>query len=268
MNNKFGLFVGGLIVIVIVLIIAFSGGDMNEQEDNMQVQSTPAQQQITVSEEEPLMSESVLVSDGQSGDKVVVRSVEIAGPSYVVIHEDDGGKPGKVLGKSTLLSANANNITIMLDREIKAGETLYAMLHRDDGDGVYEFPGDDAPVKSGGKVVLDKFSGKGDGMAADDMKDDKDKEMARERTINMVSGNFFFSPNNMKLVKGEKVKINFQNTGIHTFTIDELGVNVRLTGRSGQVEFTPNKAGKFRYYCAIPGHAEAGMIGGLEVLEQ
>jgi nitrite reductase (NO-forming) len=81
----------------------------------------------------------------------------------------------------------------------------------------------------------------------------------------MAAGNFFFSPSSMTLVKGQPVKITFQNSGTHTFTIDELGINEPLRGSSATIEFTPTQSGTFEYYCAIPGHKEAGMFGSLEV---
>ncbi|HED38523.1 MAG TPA: hypothetical protein ENI76_09825 [Ignavibacteria bacterium] len=84
--------------------------------------------------------------------------------------------------------------------------------------------------------------------------------------INMVTGGFFFSPNKLTLKKDQPVKINVENSGVHTFTIDELGVDVPLTGPSGVVEFTPTKSGTFEYYCAIPGHKERGQIGSVTVI--
>ncbi len=81
----------------------------------------------------------------------------------------------------------------------------------------------------------------------------------------MVSGNLFFNPNNLTLKKGQPVNITFQNSGTHTFTVDELGVNVPLRGSSGVVEFTPTQSGTFEYYCAVPGHRLGGMSGSLTV---
>lgn len=83
--------------------------------------------------------------------------------------------------------------------------------------------------------------------------------------LHMVSGGFFFSPENLTLAKDQPVNITLQNSGAHTFTIDELGVNVPLRGSSATVEFTPTKSGTFEYYCAVPGHRESGMFGSLTV---
>jgi len=85
--------------------------------------------------------------------------------------------------------------------------------------------------------------------------------------VSMVSGNLFFNPKTLTLAKNQPVKITFQNTGSHTFTIDELGVNIPLRGNTAVVEFTPTKSGSFEYYCAIPGHREGGMFGSVVVEE-
>lgn len=87
------------------------------------------------------------------------------------------------------------------------------------------------------------------------------------KEISMNSGNLFFKPNTLSLKMNQPVKITFKNAGVHTFTVDKLGVNLSLTGGSGSITFTPQQAGTFQYYCAIPGHKEGGMIGTLTVTQ-
>lgn len=93
--------------------------------------------------------------------------------------------------------------------------------------------------------------------------DEKSELSVRE--INLTSGSLFFNPDNLTLTKDQPVKINIQNSGSHTFTIDQLGVDVRLQGSQEVVEFTPSQSGTFEYYCAVPGHWEGGMFGTLIV---
>jgi plastocyanin len=51
----------------------------------------------------------------------------------------------------------------------------------------------------------------------------------------------------------------------HTFTVDALGVDVRSpVGRLRTATFEA-RAGRYSYYCAIPGHAALGMRGTLTV---
>ncbi|MCH7758886.1 cupredoxin domain-containing protein [Patescibacteria group bacterium] len=87
------------------------------------------------------------------------------------------------------------------------------------------------------------------------------------KEIKIVSDNLFFTPKVLTLIKDQPVKIIFQNTGTHTFTIKELDVNLRLSESSVTLEFTPSKSGIFEYYCAVPGHRENGMFGSLTVKE-
>jgi len=90
-----------------------------------------------------------------------------------------------------------------------------------------------------------------------------DSSTVQER--NLTSGNLFFSPKILTVVKYKPVKINIQNTGTHTFTIDELGVEVLLRKSFETVKFTPATSGTFEYYCSVPGHRESGQFGSLMV---
>lgn len=60
----------------------------------------------------------------------------------------------------------------------------------------------------------------------------------------------------IKLISGEGAQ--------HNIAIDEFkakSADVMGQGKSVTVEFTPNREGTFAYYCAIPGHRQAGMEG-------
>ena len=98
-----------------------------------------------------------------------------------------------------------------------------------------------------------------------DLNGDDDDEPLSEQELNITSREFSFRPNSITVDVDEPVVITFQNTGIHTFTVDELGINRSLSGSSVTVEFTPTKSGTFEFYCSIPGHREQGMVGSLVV---
>ncbi len=83
-----------------------------------------------------------------------------------------------------------------------------------------------------------------------------------EQMVMMGAGDFFFQPKKIKVKLGELVTIHIDAIGEHTFTIDELGVNVPTPhGKTTAVVFTPNKKGTFQFYCAIGGHRGAGQVG-------
>ena len=69
-------------------------------------------------------------------------------------------------------------------------------------------------------------------------------------------------------VKGGNVLILVKNSDgtVHTFTIDEIGVNVENpASRTSLAAFNADKPGTYSFYCAIPGHREGGMEGKITV---
>ncbi len=68
------------------------------------------------------------------GDSVVVAESSHSEEYVVVIHEDDEGEPGDIIGHSGDLEAGVNeDVTVTLDETLEEGEhTLHAMLHETD----------------------------------------------------------------------------------------------------------------------------------------
>ena len=106
------------------------------------------------------MSDSVLVSDQESdGSMVTVDSVTAAVDGWVVIHSDDSGAPGPVLGQTAVPAGTTDNVVVMLDPALAADSTVWAMLHIDAGEaGSYEFPGADTPAMLDGEIVMAPFA--------------------------------------------------------------------------------------------------------------
>lgn len=80
--------------------------------------------------------------------------------------------------------------------------------------------------------------------------------------------NFKFVPAEMKVKKGDTVRMTFKNIqGLHDFTIEELDVatNQINGGDEEEVEFVADKAGTFEYYCSVGNHRAMGMKGKLIV---
>lgn len=92
---------------------------------------------------------------------------------------------------------------------------------------------------------------------------DTEEMLAEEvRVISMRSGGFFFEPNVLNLKLGQPVRLEITSQGAHTFTVDEWDINVALEeGEVNVIEFTPDTAGTFEFYCAVPGHRESGQVG-------
>lgn len=103
---------------------------------------------------------AVLAADQVPGTTALVTLAVLENPGYVVIHRvDDDGKPGQIIGNSELLQAGEHkNIEIALSEDAEEGNEFFAMLHSDDGNGTYEFPGPDGPITDqDGNVVMMKY---------------------------------------------------------------------------------------------------------------
>lgn len=92
-------------------------------------------------------------------------------------------------------------------------------------------------------------------------------EAGQEVTIAMHD--IFFDPAEVTIPANTPVKVILPNEGaaLHDFSIDALGISVTVNpGETGDVTINA-PAGEYDFYCNIPGHKEAGMIGKLIVKE-
>ena len=61
--------------------------------------------------------------------------------------------------------------------------------------------------------------------------------------------------------------VDLRNTGVlpHNFSIDKLSISVDVApGKSGEVTINA-PAGTYQFYCNVPGHKDAGMVGVMTV---
>ena len=87
-------------------------------------------------------------------------------------------------------------------------------------------------------------------------------------TFNVEARPFSFTPNEIRVKKGDTVRINFTNAeGFHDLVIDEFNArtNQLQAGQSQIIEFIADREGTFTYYCSVPGHRARGMEGKLIV---
>ncbi len=88
------------------------------------------------------------------------------------------------------------------------------------------------------------------------------------KTVAVSGKNFSFTPNEIRVKKGDKVKINFTSTnGFHDWKVDEFQAATKRvnSGETASVEFTASKVGTFEFYCSVGSHRAMGMKGKLIV---
>jgi uncharacterized cupredoxin-like copper-binding protein/mono/diheme cytochrome c family protein len=94
-------------------------------------------------------------------------------------------------------------------------------------------------------------------------------DSATSDQFTVVSHDIFFEPTEIEIPANQDVKILLPNEGasLHNFAIDELGISVDIAPGE-TAEATINAApGTYEFYCNVPGHKEAGMVGTLVVRE-
>ena len=94
-------------------------------------------------------------------------------------------------------------------------------------------------------------------------------ESADVQTFNVEAGSFYFKPNEIKVKKGDKVKIILSNNENmqHDWALDKFDVKSRAIsgGLTDTVEFVASESGTFEYYCSIGLHRSYGQVGKLIV---
>jgi uncharacterized surface protein with fasciclin (FAS1) repeats len=95
----------------------------------------------------------------REGQSVFIPELFATQDGWVVIHLDDGGVPGPVIGYEFVEAGPHFGLEVSLD-EIQTEDTvLWAMLHVDEGvAGEYEFPGPDVPARLDGEIVMASFT--------------------------------------------------------------------------------------------------------------
>ncbi len=110
---------------------------------------------------------NVLAVDSQhtADGTVQVEGVYTLTPSWVVVHADDGGAPGAVLGATAVGSETYHtDVGVRLNRSTweswEGARTVHVLMHNDDGDGEFHpgsdpiIGGSDDPV--GGTITLER----------------------------------------------------------------------------------------------------------------
>lgn len=88
---------------------------------------------------------------------LTLTRIELLEPTWVLIHTDDDGEIGPVVGGIMLDEGVYENVTLSIDWR-RATPTLHAVLHEDDGQiGVIDFPDGDMPIVVNGLPIVSTF---------------------------------------------------------------------------------------------------------------
>ncbi|OGN14423.1 MAG: hypothetical protein A3J47_03225 [Candidatus Yanofskybacteria bacterium RIFCSPHIGHO2_02_FULL_43_22] len=87
---------------------------------------------------------AIYVAEQSPSNTVSVSIVRLEKPGFAVVHDDINEAPGEILGTSNLIISGetADSLLITLSRSTLDGETIYVMLHFDNGDGIFDLTKD------------------------------------------------------------------------------------------------------------------------------
>ncbi len=126
--------------------------------------------------EEPIIIEEVIIPsiiapDQAEGSEVFIDSITLADAGFVVIHKEIDGVASTIVGVSEFLPlGTTSNFLVQLTEEAVEGDMFYAMLHRDDGDGLWNGELDVSIKKEDGETIGDTFQILSGGMLDDEIK--------------------------------------------------------------------------------------------------
>jgi uncharacterized cupredoxin-like copper-binding protein len=92
-------------------------------------------------------------------------------------------------------------------------------------------------------------------------------------TVGVVTSQLQFDRTALSARAGQPITVTFNNTDTalpHSFVIDQPAVSipsnavVGFTNQTGSAQVT-FPVGTYQFYCAVPGHKEAGMVGTLQI---
>ncbi len=91
---------------------------------------------------------------------------------------------------------------------------------------------------------------------------------AEAASVNVTAGDIYFDPKELTIPANTDSQVTVINMGaaVHDFAIDALGIMTPMITPVGSETVTINAdAGEYEYYCSVPGHKAAGMVGKLIV---
>jgi plastocyanin len=85
--------------------------------------------------------------------------------------------------------------------------------------------------------------------------------------VEVEAYDIYFEPKALSIPADTDVTVRIPNEGVtlHNFSIDELGIDVDIAPGAAEEVVIKAPAGEYEFYCNVPGHKEAGMVGTLTV---
>ena len=142
----------------LVLILSITGCNIYKITTQQTTTTKKTTIQDTTTTTIPLKTVALIVDDQLVTDSMVtISQIRSTVEGWIVMHRNDQGNPGEVIGFTRLNRGLSYNVQIFIDVDF-ATDLLFAIPHADKGIiGRFEYPGEDMPLESNGKVIAESF---------------------------------------------------------------------------------------------------------------
>lgn len=102
-------------------------------------------------------SNAVVLLDTKSTTIITVASARLTKPGFIALYRTNNNEETEYIGHSDLLQPGSyTNVLIQASSPVARKQVVTAVLHEDDGDGVFEFPVSDSYLKNGTRLAYDE----------------------------------------------------------------------------------------------------------------
>ena len=144
----------GLAVIVIVFSVSYTL--VRNYQINKAISASAfaaVEPLVRVVDQQPF-SDGVIIEN-----RVYISEVTLKWPGFVAVYENPYDKFGTLVGTSRFLPAGKRMyVPVDLVKEYQPGQRLYAILHRDTGDTIYNLVQDSTVKDKNGLEIMDSFT--------------------------------------------------------------------------------------------------------------
>jgi plastocyanin len=95
----------------------------------------------------------------------------------------------------------------------------------------------------------------------------QEQAVGASNAVEVGAFDIYFEPKELSIPADTDVTVRILNEGAapHNFSIDELGISIDFAPGATEETVINAPAGTYEYYCDVPGHKQAGMVGTLTV---
>ncbi len=145
------------VVIVVLIVVGYFFGNQKialAPATNLKNNSKVATDKAVVT----TSSSKITIANQIPGEVVLVSEVMMNENGWVAVHDDVDGKPGNILGAYFLNAGTYKNQMVPLLRGVTDDHSYLVVIHKDDGDKVFDYKIDTPVTNTKGEVETASFN--------------------------------------------------------------------------------------------------------------